>query len=307
MFKLRASVTTLCLGLALMGCQMALGPTTLALTPNHLQTQSTKGQHTLTGQFRTHANLTSAYLKNARNILVYLPPSYTQSPQKRYPVLYMHDGNNLFDRATGFMGQEWEVDEHTEALIKSGQIQDIIIVGIYNSPARMDEYTWHPAHLDGQTQGGQGAAYGRFMVEELKPLIDQTYRTLTDRDNTAVMGSSLGGLISYYLGQQYPQVFGKIGMMSPSIWWADRKIIQDAKTVPANLKFWVDIGTQEGSKPSQTVQNTRDFVQQLEQKGYQHFKSLAFHIDEGAGHNEQAWAQRIDRPLQFFFGRTAKP
>lgn len=286
---------------------MVLGPMGQAASQDLQVLHTTpKVSHTLTGHFRTHANMASAYLKNPHTIMVYLPPSYTQSTQRRYPVLYMHDGNNLFDRATGFMGQEWEVDEHTEALIKAGKIEDIIIVGVYNTPARMEEYTWHPATLDGQTQGGQGAAYGRFMVEELKPFIDQQYRTLSDRNNTAVMGSSLGGLISYYLGQQYPHVFSKIGMMSPSVWWADRKIIQDAKGVPTDLKFWVDIGSKEGSNPTQTVQNTRDFVSQLEQKGYQHFRSLAFHIEDGAGHNEQAWSQRLEKPLRFFFGRSQK-
>lgn len=265
------------------------------------QTSSTEQGGTLTGHFERHASLSSKYLQHQRDVLVWLPPDYSQNPQKRYPVLYMHDGNNLFDRRSSFGGAEWEVDEHAQQLSQQGQIAAPIIVGIYNTAARMHEYTWYPMDFDGSPQGGQGSQYARFLVEELKPLIDQKYRTLSDRSNTGVMGSSLGGLISFYIAQQYPQTFGKVGMMSPSIWWKERAILADVSKLAKDTQVWVDMGTQEGRQPEVMLQDAKDFAAALEQQGFQHFKNLAFHIEPGGQHNEAAWAQRIERPLRFFY------
>ncbi|HEY9840714.1 MAG: alpha/beta hydrolase [Candidatus Sericytochromatia bacterium] len=298
----------LLLGLSflLLACQQAMIP---ASAPARLRLQAagtsvqTPSGGTLSGNFRLHPQLASRYLKYSRDVLVWLPPGYEREPQRRYPVLYMHDGNNLFDRRSSFGGSEWEVDEHAGQLIARGTIEPVIIVGVYNSPGRMDEYTWYPGDVDGQVMGGQGANYARFLVEELKPLIDKSYRTQADREHTAVMGSSLGGQISFYLGLNYPQVYGQIGLMSPSIWWKDRAMIKDVVKVPKNLRIWVDMGTHEGQEPETMLQDAKDLVQGLEKQGYQHFKNLAFHVAPGAGHNEQAWAARIERPLQFFFSR----
>lgn len=294
------------LSLSLLACQqpqVALPPAQLKAAAT-VQTGSPVSGGTLTGDFRLHAQVGSRYLANKRDVLVWLPPDYARDPNRRYPVLYMHDGNNLFDRRTSFGGQEWEVDEHANALIRAHSIEPVIIVGIYNTSARMDEYTWYSDTLDGQTVGGKGAQYARFLVEELKPMIDKTYRTLPDREHTSVMGSSLGGQISFYLGLNYPQVFGQVGLMSPSIWWKHRAMVQDVARFPTNLRVWVDMGTREGSDPEAMVQDAKDFVAGLEKRGYQHFRNLAFHLEPGAGHNEQAWDARFDRPLSFFFGSS---
>ncbi|PIQ27202.1 esterase [bacterium (Candidatus Blackallbacteria) CG17_big_fil_post_rev_8_21_14_2_50_48_46] len=299
------------LTLALVACQAvpntlvsALPGSASRLLISSLPRLQVKG-HTLTGTFKTHAQVASRFLKRSRNILVYLPPGYAAEPSRRYPVLYMHDGNNLFDRQTSFGGSEWEVDENMERMIRSGQIEPAIVVGIYNTPDRLDEYTWQAMDLDGEIQGGQGPNYARFIVEELKPLIDKTYRTLPQRENTAVMGSSLGGLISFYLGLHYPQVFSKIGMMSPSIWWKDRVLLQEVPKLSKKLKIWLDMGTREGQAPEIMLQDARDLAQALEKNGFEHFRNLAFHIEPNAGHNEQAWAARISHPLSFFYGSPA--
>jgi predicted alpha/beta superfamily hydrolase len=256
---------------------------------------------TLTGSFKTHSQLPSRFLKRNRDVLVYLPPNYAQDTNRRYPVLYMHDGNNLFDRQTSFGGSEWQVDENLERLIRSKSIEPVIVVGIYNTADRLDEYTWESANLDGEMHGGQGANYARFLVEELKPLIDKTYRTRPEREFTGTMGSSLGGLISFYLGLHYPQVFSKIGMMSPSIWWKERALLKEVPKLSKDLKIWLDMGTEEGQEPAIMLQDAKDLAKALEIQGFEHFRNLAFHIAPGAGHNEPAWAQRIEHPLRFFY------
>lgn len=300
---LRFAHLILGLSLVLFACQPAFlaQPASNTLRRQSVS-QTPPSGGSLTGQFRLHAQVKSNYLKYQRDVLVWLPPGYEANPTRRYPVLYMHDGNNLFDTRTSFGGSEWQVDERTGELIRQGSIEPIIIVGIYNTAGRMEEYTWYNDELDGQTLGGEGANYARFLAEELKPMIDKTYRSLTGREHTGVMGSSLGGLISFYIGMQYPQIFGQIGMMSPSIWWKDRAILADVAKLSPDSKIWVDMGTQEGQRPEIMLQNTKDFVQALEKRGFQHFKNLAFHVENGAGHNEQAWSQRIHRPLQFFYG-----
>ncbi len=288
------------LSCGLLGCQ-TLSPVAAPAATPVLQRQNVSRNSSLTGTFKLHAQVTSKYVQQPRNVWVYLPPSYT--PTQRYPVLYMHDGNNLFDRSTAFGGSEWQVDENAERLIRAGQMRPVIIVGIGNTAARMSEYTWYPDHIDGKPQGGNGAAYGRFIVEELKPLIDRTYATRPEREHTAIMGSSLGGLISFYVGMQYPQVFGKVGMMSPSIWWKDRAILADVPRLERSTQVWIDMGTREGRQPEVGLQNAKDFAQALEKQGFEHFRNLAFHIEPGGEHNEQAWAARIERPLRFFFGQ----
>lgn len=298
--KLSKNLLLSCLTAVFAGCQIPVSPA-LSQAPRIGFKKYSQRQSTLSGNFKYHRAMKSQYLGQHRDIIVYLPPGYKQNSTKKYPVLYMHDGNNIFDRSTSFGGREWQVDENAERLSKSGQIQELIIVGIYNTRARIDEYTWYPMDLDGQMAGGNGANYAKFLVKELKPLIDRTYRTNPGREHTAVMGSSLGGLISFYIGLHYSHVFSKIGMMSPSTWWKDKIIMNDVKSLPQNLKVWVDIGTKEGRKPELAVQNTKDFVKKLEEKGYQHFKNLAFHIAPGAGHNEKAWSERVEHPLRFFF------
>ena len=265
----------------------------------------------LTGHFKMHADVASAHLASTRNVLVYLPPRYDVEPAARYPVLYMHDGQNLFDRATAFGGHEWEMDETAEALIAAGKIQPLIIVGIYNTGARMTEYT--PVGAT-PAAGRSGDDYERFVIEELKPFIDRTYRTRPERENTAVAGSSLGGLMSLEMAMRHPETFGKAGVVSPSLFWNNGQMIQEAgeHARRGDLKgerFWIDIGTNEqpippGASASPAVQNARRLVAEFRTAGLTEGVNYTYVEVPGGEHNETWWARRMDRMLMFLFPRT---
>lgn len=264
---------------------------------------------TLTGDIRFHDAFRSPQLKNDRRIMVYLPPGYDANPAARYPVLYMHDGNNLFDAATSFLGVEWQVDETAERLIKAGQIRKLIIVGIYNNADRMSEYT---PFREGQ-HGGNGDAYLAFIVDTLKPFIDETYRTRPGRTDTAIGGSSLGGLISLYAAYKYPEVFGSAAVISPTLQWADGAILPYVREhKPAALpKLWIDMGTAEGDTRdtdgvTRPVKDCRGLVKILTAAGNR--PEADFHYDEveGGRHNEADWARRFERVLVFLFGAAPR-
>jgi len=165
-----------------------------------------------------HRQFVSGFLPARRDVIVALPPDYLIS-RRRYPVLYLQDGQNLFDGSTSFVkGSFWDVQNTSDRLIDEGAIEPLIVVGIYNTGVeRMEEYT---PMRDRNLGGGKADLYGRLLVEELKPWVDQTYRTLDGPAHTGVGGSSLGGLVSLYLGLTLPQVFGRLAVLSPSVWWA---------------------------------------------------------------------------------------
>jgi predicted alpha/beta superfamily hydrolase len=276
------------------------------LLPPDIDPRDMRLRHlSLQGSFHLYRNVTSQYLDEARSLMLYLPPGYTRERTRRYPVLYTHDGNNLFDPATGFMGREWRLDETLDRLIENGQLHPLIVVGIANTRARMEEYTWYPGEHHGHVSGGLGPAYARFVAEELKPWIDAHYRTLPDRECTGLMGSSLGALISFYIARAYPEKFSRVAMLSPTVYWADHGILADTATFPDNMRLWVDIGTEEGRDPDteETVESTLRFVDALSQHGYSTYHNLGFYIDPEAGHDEWAWANRVELPLRFLFGK----
>lgn len=253
------------------------------------------------GDVRVHRDVASAHLPRKRDVFVYVPPGYDRAAGQRYPVLYMHDGNNLFDPAQAFMGQEWKIDESMEALIGQKQIPPMIVVGVSNTPDRMDEYTWVAGDLDGKRAGGKGAAYGQFLAEELKPMIDKAYRTKPGRTDTGVMGSSLGGLESLYLGRHQGATFGKIGVMSPSVWWADKAVLAEPAKFPTDLRIWLDFGHREGSDPASGLANARALDKGLVARGYG-AASLKFFEDREGGHDERAWAYRFPLAMIWLFG-----
>jgi predicted alpha/beta superfamily hydrolase len=262
--------------------------------------------HTLTGDVRLHKDFHSEILHNDRNVIVYLPPGYDANKTRRYSVFYMQDGQNLFDGATSFIpGQEWRVDETAETLIKAGKIEPLIIVGIYNTGAeRINEY--NAAQDPKYKAGGKGDLYGRFIVEELKPFIDKTYRTKPDAYHTGVGGSSLGGLISLYLGLKYPTVFTRIAVVSPAVWWADNHIVHftENQSRKPPLRVWLDVGTKEGAESAvaqRTVDGARLLKTTLIRKGWKGRKDLEYFEAEGAEHNEKAWAARTAQILEFLF------
>lgn len=263
--------------------------------------------HTLTGDIRVHKSFHSNILNNDRDVLVYLPPGYDANKHTRYSVFYMHDGQNLFDGATSFIpGQEWRVDETAQALIAAGKIEPLIIVGVYNTKDRIDEYT--PAEDAKFKKGGQADLYGRMLVEELKPFIDSHYRTKKDAEHTGLGGSSLGGLVSIYLALRYPNVFGRAAVVSPSVWFANKHIVRYVEALPkkSKVRIWIDIGTNEGrttEESQQTVNDARLLRETLIKKGWKLGKDLNYLEAEGAVHNEGAWAARVERILAFLFPR----
>jgi len=245
-----------------------------------------------------HEQFHSAVLEHDRDVLVWLPPGYGES-EARYPVLYMHDGQNLFEPETAFNpGEHWRVGETATELIAAGRIEPLIVVGIYNTgEARVDEYTPTGDHKLG---GGHADDYGTMIIEELKPLIDRAYRTLPDAEHTGIAGSSLGGLVSLHLGFTHPAVFTKIAALSPSVWWdrkAILKTIRESRSKP-RLKVWVDMGTAEGHRG---LDDARLLKAALVGLGFADGVDLHYAEYEGATHSEQAWSERVGPMLEWLF------
>jgi len=247
---------------------------------------------------RKHENFRSRFLRNQRDLIVYRPPGYDAQPGRHFPVLYLHDGQNLFDGATSFIpGMDWQVGQTADQCIYAGQIEPLIIVGMYNTKARIREYT--PTHVP-KLGGGRADRYAKFLIEEVKPFIEQEYRTLGGPQHTGIGGSSLGGLVSLYLGLKLSHIFGKVAALSPSVWWNQRIMHRFAEGYDAHSRprIWLDIGTREGPRIVQDVEQFRDV---LLQKGWQLERDLHYDRVEGAEHNEAAWAQRVGPFLRFLY------
>lgn len=254
---------------------------------------------------RAHRRFRSSFLARERDVLVYLPPGYDDDEARRYPVLYLHDGQNLFDGATSFIrGQDWRVGQTARALITSGLVEPLIIVGIYNAgDQRVEEYT--PVADRRFKVGGKADLYGRFIVEELKPFLDSQYRTAPAAGHTGLGGSSLGGLVSLYLGLRYPEVFGKLAVISPSVWWGGRAILRDVAALGRRppTRIWLDMGTAEGPRAAPDARALRDA---LVGKGWSLDADLKYLEVAGGRHDEAAWAKRVDPVLRFLFPSSIK-
>ncbi len=246
------------------------------------------------GKLLVRNGIRSPHLANERHILVHLPADY-ESAGRRYPVIYMHDGQNLFDPQTSFAG-EWGVDDALAALERQGLAA--IVVGIPNAgERRLAEYSPFP---DPRLGGGDGQGYLDFVVNTVKPLIDREFRTLPDRRHTGIIGSSMGGLISLYAFFHRPEVFGFAGVMSPSLWFGRGAIfgyLEDAPYVPGRLHLCV--GTREGQGMVKNAQLLRDL---LERRGYRPEQTLRY-VEEDAEHHESAWGARLPGALQFLLPR----
>jgi enterochelin esterase-like enzyme len=265
--------------------------------------KSIPGKVTLTGLFRLHKKFESKLLGNFRTIIVYLPPGYETEQDRRYPVLYMQDGQNLFDSSTAFAGIEWGVDETAQDLITEKKIQPVIIVGIYNSPDRTAEFT--PFDKTPAGDDGHGILYGRFIVEELKPMIDRTYRTIPDRDHTAVAGSSLGGLITLAIAHDHADVFGSVAVLDPWLRDSQHSLLETWKDDAwmKETRFYADMGTNGGDLyPGTTeVQDLNQLTQLFDSAGLKKGTDYESAIVDGAEHNEAAWQKRVPNFMLFLF------
>jgi predicted alpha/beta superfamily hydrolase len=254
------------------------------------------------GRIRLHRRFPSGYLSTPRDIAVYLPPGYDENGA-RLPVLYLQDGQNLFDSATAFNGQEWHADLTADELIGSGAIEPLILVGVYNTGVRrISEYT--PTRDPAHRKGGKGDRYAQMLARELKPFIDGQYRTRKSAADHGVGGSSLGGLVALEAALLYPRVFGKTAVLSPSVWWDRRSILELVRKFKAATRprIWLDCGTREGDAPAQAIEDLRLLRDALVEKGWQEGVTLHYSEVEGAGHNEQAWGARFGAVLQWLFG-----
>ena len=245
-------------------------------------------QRSITGTVRYHHQFSSPLLRYTRDVVVWLPPSYGEQPGRRYPVLYAHDGQNLFDHTNG-SGNEWRMDEVADSLMRTGTIEEFIIVGIANTSDRWIEYSGTP----------EGKRYLTFIAEELKPFIDATYRTKPTREHTAIIGSSMGGLISLYMLWTYPNVFSKAACLSSGFYFDDGDILQavrDDSTPLDNTAIYLDcggVGLDYDFLPANEEMNRLLSANPAIRLHYQVFPK-----DD---HNEKAWSSRLHIPFKFLF------
>jgi predicted alpha/beta superfamily hydrolase len=236
-------------------------------------------------------------LNRTRQVRVYLPPGYQQS-DKRYPVLYMHDGQNLFDAATAYAG-EWAVDETLNSLAEQGWLELIVVAIDNGAEHRMTEYSaWdHP-----RFGKGEGQQYVMFLTEVVKPYVDQHFRTLKTAQHSGIMGSSMGGLISHYALFGQPGVFGRAGIFSPSYWIAETVFQQtDIRKLPADSRITMLIGQREGEKMVTTMLNMATL---LREQGFT-AAQLAVKVVPDAGHNEALWRSEFADAALFLFNPAA--
>ena len=238
----------------------------------------------------------SRTLRTSRDLLVALPPSYT-AEARSYPVLYMQDGQNLFDPATSHAG-DWGLPATLDALADRGV--EAIVVGIPNA-GRRRSYEYSPFRDTIHGGGGGGDRYLAFLVETVKRLVDRSFRTLPDRAHTVIAGSSLGGLISLYALWRHAEVFGAAGVLSPALWFADRAMLRYAERTAPRVpgRIYLDVGTGEGEE---AVADARALHEILTRPGFARCTELAWVEDEGGGHDEAAWGRRFGAAMPFLVG-----
>jgi predicted alpha/beta superfamily hydrolase len=253
----------------------------------------------LKSRLQLYRQLASKVMDEKHDFIVYVPPLYEAEPDRRYPVMYVQDGQNLFDPDTSFIhGKYWRVGETADELIMTGAIEPLVVVGIYNTGVhRIDDYT--PVE-DNRLGGGKADAYGQMLAEELKLFVDHHYRTLPGIENCGLGGSSLGGLASMYLALRYSWVFGKVAAMSPSVWWRNRAILRTVAQIKRkpDLRIWLDIGTSEGMR---ALRDVRALKRALIGKGWQPGEDFQYLEVQGGHHDEIAWSQRVAPMLRFLF------
>lgn len=259
-----------------------------------------------TGDLRLH-KITSRVFRNERFLRVWLPPGYDEAQNKarHYPVLYLNDGQNLFESSTSFTGVEWQADETADRLIREDQIPPIIVVGIDNAGKdRLREYMPHRS-MHPRMLRVQGKYYPKFLTNEVMPFVQARYRVATGPENTGMGGSSLGALIALYTAIAQPELVGRLLLESPSLWASSRQIIKDSRLVRIwPERIFLGVGTAEAGNADRS-RSVVDDVRELSaivRRAVLSERRLRLVIQEGAGHNEGAWAGRFPEALQFLFG-----
>jgi len=258
------------------------------------------------GDLRLH-EFRSRIFKNTRFLRVWLPPEYdaAENAARHYPVLYLNDGQNLFESSTAFAGVEWQVDETADRLIREGVVPPMIIVGMDNTGKdRLREYMPHRSMYPMMLRV-QGRHYPEFLMKEVMPFVEGNYRVATGPENTGLGGSSLGALIALYTAIVRPGVIGRLLLESPSLWASNRQAIKESHGVRVwPERIFLAAGTEEAGSPERNrtvVDDVRELAAII-RRGMLSERRLRLVIADGAGHNESAWAERFPEALRFLFG-----
>lgn len=268
--------------------------------------------HTVTGDVEIQP-ISSKVFGNTRNLRVLLPPGYNEmtNRHRKYPVMYMQDGQNLFDVATTAFGHEWQVDETMQKLWAEHKVEPMLIVGIDNAGAkRGEEYLPYPDNNSPQVTHPRAADYARFLIDEVMPFVAAHYRVRIGPENTGVGGSSYGGLVSLYAVMQHPGIFGRVLLESMPLHIQDEQLVHDAqKTKQWPQRIFLGIGTDETPSKEGSdlhVAATRRLNDALRAQGLKDDR-VKLVVTDGAKHNEQAWAERFPEAMVFLWGTQNNP
>jgi enterochelin esterase-like enzyme len=258
------------------------------------------------GDLRLH-EFRSRIFRNTRFLRVWLPPGYddAENERRRYPVLYLNDGQNLFEASTSYTGVEWQVDETADRMIREGAVPPMIFVGMdHATKDRIREYiphrSMHPMMLR-----VQGRYYPDFLTKEVMPFVERNYRVATGPENTGLGGSSLGGLIALYTAMSRPGVIGRLLLESPALWASNRQAIRESRAVriwPERIFLAVGSAEAGSAERSRTVVDDVRELAAILRRAVLSEKRLRLVIKDGAGHSEAAWAERFPEALLFLFG-----
>lgn len=243
--------------------------------------------------FFTPTSIEIPQLKRRRTVRVYFPPNYSSS--QGFPVIYMLDGQNVFDASTSFAG-EWNADEALDKLFYSRAFGAIVVAIYHGEDQRLNEYTPWPNE---NKEGGDGEKFADFIVKDLKPYIDKYYRTIPDQENTMIIGSSLGGLMALYMTMEYPEVFGKAGVFSPSLWWSEKSFEQISKFKKRRHQKIYILGGEQESKDM--VSDIRKAKRMLKEVGFDE-NELQVKIAPDGRHSEWFWAREFPEAVKWLFG-----
>jgi predicted alpha/beta superfamily hydrolase len=271
------------------GLLWATGPNGLVVaTRDHVRDIYPNFYSSAEGTILDVITLESNLLNRQHSLCVYLPAGYDENTCRSLPVMYMQDGSNLFFPQEAFMGKDWGVQEKLALLNGMNAIQQMLIVGIFSAD-RMQEYT-SPGYK----------SYGRSLVEEVKPYIDSNFRTLPGPQATGVMGSSLGGVVSFYIGWQWPDVFGNVGCLSSTFAYKDNLVERVLHEERRDIRFYIDSGW-----PGDNYEVGLAMAVALAERGYRYGHDFLYFAFPNAEHSERDWGQRLHLPFQFFAGRPA--
>jgi len=257
-------------------------------------------------RLRKHERFRSKALRAERDVTVYLPPGYDEDARRSYPLLILQDGQNLFDPETSFVrGRTWRVAESADAAVEAGEVEPVVIAGVANGgERRLAEYT--PSR-DWKMGGGDARKYGEMLIAELLPFLRSHYRLRRGREDNGIGGSSLGGLFSLWMGLEHPEAFGKLAVLSPSVWWNHKYIVsylnERAPELRERPRIWLDVGDAEGRR---TLGDAELLEARLKANGWRVGADLHFERVAGGKHDEASWAERVRPMLQFLFPPEAR-